>query len=100
MDPEDFRLLCIERLEADDFKFTKTARTDGYGLGYTELSMVDLILDRLRAGFPLNEVQLGTPPGSLGTGYSLTNVDGKGLYIKLKLVDDYALIMSFHTSKH
>jgi len=62
--------------------------------------LVDYILEKLLLPFPLNEVLMGEPPGSGGTAYSMNNVDGQGLYIKLKIEDDRVVILSFHVCKH
>ena len=48
----------------------------------------------LESGFLLSRVELHDPPG--GDAYELRNVDGRGLYIKLKLVWPYVIVMSFH----
>jgi hypothetical protein len=48
----------------------------------------------------MHAVAMGEPPGSLGTGYVLNNVDGQGLYIKLVIERDRTRVVSFHTSIH
>jgi hypothetical protein len=53
-------------------------------------------LKLLKANFPLQAVPQGNPPGSRGIGYELRNADGHGLYIKLKLEDGKAWLISFH----
>jgi hypothetical protein len=54
------------------------------------------ILDRLRSGFPMHAVKLG----SGGVGCVMNNADGQGLYIKVTIENDIAVILSFHRSKH
>ncbi len=42
-------------------------------------------------------------PVTLGSGETacvMNDADGQGLYIKLKIEDDLAVILSFHVSKH
>ncbi len=93
---EAIRLLRDE----EDWVVLATPRLSLYRMGLTELAAVDLVVDRLLAGFPLSEVQLGDPPGSGGIGYALTNADGKGLYIKFKIEDDRVKFLSFKPSDH
>jgi hypothetical protein len=47
MDLDQARSVLLELLKDDDWQFTETARRDGYLLGFTEFSMVDLILEKL-----------------------------------------------------
>lgn len=39
---------------------------------------------------------MGEPQGSGGIGYAMRNVDGAGLYIKVKIEDDQIRVLSFH----
>jgi hypothetical protein len=104
------RQQLIALLEQDEFIFTDTAFRDGMRLagsladpkrGFpSQYGLVDYVVERLKDSFPLNEVPMGEPPGSAGIAYSMTNTDGQGLYIKLKIEDDRVVILSFHVSKH
>lgn len=110
---DEIRSTLIELLasgDPDDFTFTRTASRDGLLLAReiaacrygrpSEFGLVDYILGLLRSAQPLKAVPMGEPAGSCGTAYAMTNVDGAGLYIKLKLEDDRVVVVSFHRTKH
>jgi len=104
------RQMLIAMLENNEYLFTDTALRDGMRLARTlgdasrgfpsQCGLVDYIVEKLRLPFRLNEVPMGEPPGSGGIAYSMTNANGQGLYIKLKVEDDQVVILSFHVSKH
>jgi hypothetical protein len=93
----------ITAFEAGKWEFTKRALREGLDAfrrsseNPTEEELVDYILDLLESDFPLCCVALHDPP--FGEGHELTNVDGRGLYIKLKLDWPYVIVMSFHYSE-
>jgi hypothetical protein len=104
---DEARRRLIELIEAEDCDLTQAAVNDGReilrrSMRYpTRWAIVEYVLKLLRAKFPMHAVELGEPPGSLGIGYVMTNADGQGLYIKLRIEDDrLAWVLSFHTSKH
>jgi hypothetical protein len=90
----------IAAFESRKWEFTKRALREGldafrqHSENPTEEEMVDYILDLLESGFPLSSVELHDPP--YGEAHELRNVDGRGLYIKLKLDWPYVIVMSFH----
>jgi hypothetical protein len=90
----------IDAFESRRWEFTKRALREGleafrrYSENPTEEEMVDYILDLLESDFPLTTVELHDPP--YGEAHELRNVDGRGLYIKLKLDWPYVIVMSFH----
>jgi hypothetical protein len=90
----------IAAFESRKWDFTKRALREGlqafrnHSENPSEAEMVDYILDLLESGYPLCRVELHDPPG--GEAYELRNVDGQGLYIKLKLCWPYVDVMSFH----
>lgn len=96
---EVLRQAC-EFLRNDDWKLTESVERDARNLGYNQCQVADLLLELLDADSPFHEVPLGEPPGSLGVGYVLNDVDGRGLYIKFLLEWKYLKIFSFHISKH
>lgn len=90
----------ITAFESGKWDFTKRALREGpdafrnHSENPSEEEMVDYILDLLQSGFPLDCVELHDPP--YGEGHELRNVDGRGLYIKLKFDWPYVIVMSFH----
>lgn len=90
----------IVAFESRKWEFTKRALREGleafrqHSENPTEEEMVDYIRDLLEANFPLYCVELHDPP--YGEAHELRNVDGRGLYIKLKLDWPYVIVMSFH----
>lgn len=100
-DPSDTpRLDFITAFEARKWDFTKRALREGleafreHSENPSEEEMVEYILGLLESGLPLFAVELHDPP--YGEGHELRNVDGQGLYIKLKLDWPYVIVMSFH----
>jgi hypothetical protein len=90
----------IAAIESRKWEFTKRALREGmeafrnHSENPSDEEMVDYILDLLESGFPLCPVELYDPP--YGEAHELRNVDGRGLYIKLKLDWPYVIVMSFH----
>ncbi len=90
----------ITAFESGKWEFTKRALREGldafrsHSEHPSDEEMVDYIFDLLESGFPLHRVELHDPPP--GEAFELRNVDGRGLYIKLKLDWPYVIIMSFH----
>jgi hypothetical protein len=100
-DPSDsVRKEIIAAIESGKWEFTKRALWEGldafrkYSENPSDEEIVDYILDVLESGFPLCAVELHDPPH--GQAHELRNVDGRGLYIKLKLDWPYVIVMSFH----
>jgi hypothetical protein len=93
----------IAALEAGKWEFTKRALREGLDAFRTcsenpsADELVDYILILLESGCPVCCVKLHDPP--YGEGHELRNVDGRGLYIKLKLDWPYVIVMSFHYSE-
>jgi hypothetical protein len=106
------RIRLIELLEdLDAWKFTDTAFNQGrialrpvFGKTPSDCEMIDYLVQRLRAGFPILRTPMGEPPGSRGIGWVMNNPDRNHTYIKLKIEDDgiseVAWVISCHTSKH
>jgi hypothetical protein len=90
----------IAAFESRKWEFTKRALREGleafrrHSENPSEEEMVDYILDLLESDFPLCCKELHDPP--YGEAHELRNVDGRGLYIKLKLDWPYVIVMSFH----
>jgi hypothetical protein len=111
-DSESARKKLIELLDGiDAWRFTESAFNQGRialkvvcGKTPSDCEMIDYIVGRLRAGFPILRTLMGEPPGSRGIGWVMNNPDGNHTYIKLKIeqdgVYDVAWIISCHTSKH
>jgi hypothetical protein len=100
-DPSDtVRQEIITAFESRKWEFTKRALREGleafrnHNENPSEEEMIDYILDLLESGFPISRVELHDPP--YGEAAELTNVDGRGLYVKLKLDWPYVIVMSFH----
>jgi hypothetical protein len=100
-DPSDsVRQEMIAAFECRKWEFTKRALREGldafrrHSENPTEDELVDYVVGLLESRFPLCPVELHDPP--YGDGHELQNVDGRGLYIKLKLDWPYVIVMSFH----
>jgi hypothetical protein len=97
---ERARQELIRLLENDEWTMTESARGDwmrSYRRRFrTECAVIDYILGLLRRGCRLNEPTLGSGEAS----WSMNNTDGEGLYIKLKIYEERAVVLSFHLSKH
>jgi hypothetical protein len=96
------RLLQGDELE--EWRITATALRDGrqilpnYQGHYGAYAVNLFILDQLRGSLPLRPVELGS--GETGCVINAQLADGRPLYIKLKIQDDIAVILSFHVSVH
>ena len=57
-------------------------------------------MEQLKSGLAIRAIGMGEPQGSLGIGYVMKNVDGKGLYIKVIIEEDgfckLVKVISFH----
>ncbi|MBY0528449.1 MAG: hypothetical protein K2R98_33970 [Gemmataceae bacterium] len=102
---DEARRRLIQLLEADAWLISQRAETDGrrilreqpaLGKRPTQWGICELILECLRAGFPLRAIGMGEPQGSNGIGYIMRNVDGAGLYIKVMIDEDRVRVLSFH----
>jgi hypothetical protein len=102
----EIRRELINLIQTDDWEFNDKSRADGLvwlqrSTSFpTEVKLIEYVLSLLQADFPMQEVGMGEPPGSLGTGYTMNNTDGQGLYIKLTIERGRARVVSFHVSKH
>jgi hypothetical protein len=106
------RTRLIELLaDIDSWRFTEGAFNQGRvalklacGKTPSDCEIIDYIVGRLRAGFPILRTPMGEPPGSRGIAWVMNNPDGNGTYIKLKIeqdgIYDIAWVISCHTSKH
>jgi hypothetical protein len=97
------RAELVRLLEEDDWRMTTRAETDGKTIllerrykQATQWGICEYILEKLKTGFPLRETGMGEPKGSRGIGYEMKNVDGDGLYIKLKIEEGEVWVLSFH----
>lgn len=97
--------------DSDAWRFTESAVKQGrlalkscFGKTPSDCEIIEIIVQWLRAGFPLLRTPMGEPPGSRGVGWVMNNPDGNDTYIKLKIeqdgVYDIAWVISCHTSKH
>jgi hypothetical protein len=99
---DEVRRELIRQLEAAECEITEKAEREGrqalrrYMAFPTQWAVYNYALQHLKANFPLHAVPQGDPPGSRGVGYEMRNVDGQGLYIKLKLEDGRAWLISCH----
>jgi len=66
----------------------------------TEYGIFDFVRDLLRSGCSIREVKMGEPPGSRGIAYRVIDPVRRELYIKVKIEEGTAWIISFHRSKH
>jgi hypothetical protein len=99
---DEAREELIRLLEAAECRITEKAEQEGrkilrqQGKVPTQWAVFDFALQLLKANFPLHAVPQGDPPGCHGIGYEMRNTDGRGLYIKLKLENGKAWLISFH----
>ena len=97
----------IHLLRADEFRITEVARKTGrrwFGLFFdypTEYHLINHILELLeRMSEPLRPVLMGNPPGSGGIAYRVIDPAYRDLYIKVKIEDEIAWVLSFKISDH
>jgi hypothetical protein len=94
----------LEGDESDEWRITETALSDGRVIlsqyrGHFGAYAINLfILDLLRGNHPIHAVVLGS--GETGCAMNAHLADGRPLYIKLKIQDEIAVILSFHVSVH
>jgi hypothetical protein len=106
---DEARTELLRLLHQDDWQITESARRDGRPLlqaaGFlaTDGAMIEyitrLLEDNLLCREKFHEVSLGSGE----KGYALNDVDGKGLYVKLKINRDRreeVWVLSFHVSIH
>jgi hypothetical protein len=106
---DDVRAELLRLLKQDDWQITESARRDGRPLlqaaGFlpTDGAMIEyltrLLEDDVLSREKFHEVSLGSGEKS----YAMNDVDGKGLYVKLKINRDRceeAWVLSFHVSIH
>src|SRR5258707_600546 len=97
---EFIRLLQGDELE--DWRITESALRDGRQIlphyqGHFGAYAINLfIVDLLRANLPMHAVELGS--GETGCAMNTQLAAGRPLYIKLKMQDEIAVILSFHVS--
>src|SRR5882724_11283940 len=98
---QEARQTLIRLFENDDWKLTDRADAHGRAIlaergGHvTQYDIILFVLNLLKTNYPMHPVKLGEPPGSGGLAYVMNNADKKGLYIKLKIEDGAAWVMSF-----
>ncbi len=94
----------LEGDELDEWRITATALRDGrqilreYKCHFGAYAINLFILDLLHANCPMHAVELGS--GETGWVINTHLSDGRPLYIKLKIADEIAVILSFHISIH
>lgn len=102
---ETTRQQLIRLLEGDEeegWRITRPALEEGrrilphYKGRFGAYAINLFIVERLHSGFPMHAVELG----SGAQGCVMNNADGQGLYIKLTIESDIAVLLSFHRSKH
>lgn len=106
---DDVRKKLLDLLDQDDWQITESARRDGRpilqaaGFLPTDGAMIEYVIRLLEDGGlcrdKFHEVELGSGEKS----YAMNDVDGKGLYIKLKINRDRqeeVWVLSFHVSIH
>jgi hypothetical protein len=106
---DDIRAELLRLLRADDWQITESPRRDGgpilraMGVLPTDGAMIEyvtgLLEDDVLFRGKFHEVTLGSGE----KGYAMNDVDGKGLYVKLKINRgrrDEVWVLSFHVSIH
>jgi hypothetical protein len=99
----------IELFENDDWNITERAERTGRDFlrrllksaNPSQVSIMRHVLRLLkRDDCSLVPVPMGEPPGSHGLGYRIPDPVSPILYIKVKIEEDLAWIISFHESAH
>jgi hypothetical protein len=103
----EIRQRLIELIEADEWRMTETAERTGrrflreFVSVPTQLSIVNHLLLLLRdPDCSLIEVSMGIPEGSRGLAYRVRDPRSPNLYVKVKIEEDLAWILSFKMSDH
>ena len=84
----------IDLFDSEDWEIARSAETlarkilRDWGKQATRCGIADYCLLQLKAEFVIRAIGMGEPQGSAGIGYIMKNVDGKGLYIKLKIEEE------------
>lgn len=106
---DEVRAELLRLLKEDDWQITESARRDGRPLlqaaGFlpTDGAMIEYVLRLLEDDGLYREKFHEVSLGSGEKGYAMNDVDGKGLYVKLKINRDRreeAWVLSFHVSIH
>jgi len=104
---DEVRLRLIELFEDDEWRIMEKAERTGREFlrrflpAPTQLSIVRHVLALLKPDdCSLAPVAMGEPPGSHGVGYVVRDPVSPNLYIKVKIEEDLAWIISFHESIH
>lgn len=106
---DDVRAELLRLLKRDDWQITESARRDGRpilqaaGFFPTDGAMIEYVTQLLENEVLCREKFHETPLGSGERGYAMNDVDGKGLYVKLKINRDRreeVWVLSFHISVH
>jgi hypothetical protein len=104
---EEIRQRLIELIEADEWRMTEKAEQTGrsflraYVPVPTQLAIVNHVLLLLKQpGCSLIPVPMGIPEGSRGLAYRIRDPRSPSLYIKVKIEEDLAWILSFKESDH
>jgi hypothetical protein len=104
---DEVRQRLIELIEEEEWRITERAeRTGRESLRRslpvpTQVSIVLHVLKLLKQDdCSLVPVPMGEPPGSHGVGYTVRDPVSPNLYIKVKIEEDLAWIISFHESIH
>jgi hypothetical protein len=106
---DDVRAELLRLLRADDWQITESARRDGgpilraMGVLPTDGAMIEYITSALEDDVLFRRKFHEVTLGSEEKGYVMNDVDGKGLYIKLKIERgrrDEVWVLSFHVSIH
>ncbi|MHB1424926.1 MAG: hypothetical protein ACYC3I_17275 [Gemmataceae bacterium] len=106
---EAIRSELLHLLNQDDWQITESARKTGLpilqAVGFlpTDGALIEYVIRLLEDKALCQEKFHEVPLGSGVKGYAMNNLDGKGLYIKLKINRerrDEALVLSFKVSDH
>jgi hypothetical protein len=106
---DDVRAEFLRLLTEDDWQITESARRDGRpilqeaGFLPTDGAMIEYIIRLLEDEGLYRAKFHAVPLGSGENGYAMNDVDGKGLYVKLKINRDRreeVWVLSFHVSTH
>jgi hypothetical protein len=106
---DDVRAELLRLFKEDDWQITESARRDGRpilqaaGFLPTDGAMIEYVIGLLEDDGFYREKFHEVPLVSGEKGYAMNDVDGKGLYVKLKINRDRreeAWVFSFHVSIH